>query len=813
MKKMTPRPSLLQENAECEQGREYMGKAKSTEDCMYKVKEKGAWYFNFGKGGADYGKCYKVSKALHSEQDCSPMFETKQYDFWVIEPGAEAAVILTDTSCSASDSDMGLQPTLERCVESVRTQGGRFLVYGKGQDARRCFKKNTAKRTCPEGLIRNATYDFLEITSFQHLVGLEAQLVKSDSTCRAGDQDMGTHETPMQCMQALVRDSPTVQAKGTAFFLYGKGAKDEECKEEYTSTKDCTEGFEHNAHYDFFKVAFSEGELVKTNARCKSRKQSLGEFETPEECLAKGKDIGARYLSYGKFTLAGECYMDYTASADCPEGGYEPHLYDLYRIINTEAQCKMPSGIQFGAQYTCMEGLMVSHGESCSPQCIQGYAPTSDSMKCVDGSLKPDTFSCIESEAETDEPGQLASLAQTASAAVNDVNKAEAKAQADRQEEDIQFVDFLEGGKRPASTSRGNAEKKRNVGVGGHAKAAPSLLDAATVARQPEHRPSPADSATPQEKKEQPFVWTLEKGLEPMKVAADDMASIAEESDDDLKKDEGSAEESGGSEVVNLEGSVTQGGQPEDLPPGGRVMSSETESGLPPPLLGKEDAVPSEEQRVDDPDNDQEEMKGPDDASKNQTESNRTEQGDVDELKTGRDRMTNALGQPTGQVDLSSDGDVVPDGQDIDMVQKQRMKEARLDAEARKDTSEEDVDDDELNGEDPLAEAKFEKERQPPQSPVLLEETRAPKSLLRTESKKKKARGHQHGHHIGSSAMAVDRDAAQSEHHEGSRQHKKKSNQHHHHQHTKAKNRDGHSVGKVRAEVSESGEIHDDVQQ
>eukprot|EP00928_Gymnodinium_smaydae_P004407 TRINITY_DN11503_c1_g2_i2.p1 TRINITY_DN11503_c1_g2~~TRINITY_DN11503_c1_g2_i2.p1 ORF type:complete len:545 (-),score=126.70 TRINITY_DN11503_c1_g2_i2:84-1718(-) len=205
--------------------------------------------------------------------------------------------------------------------------------------------------------------------------------------------------TALDCMQALVRDSPTVQAKGTAFFAYGKGKKDEECVEEYTSTKDCTEGWQSTPDYDFFRVAFSEAELIATNVYCRSKKEALGLTETAEECLAKGKEKFARFIAFGKASKAGQCYKDYTDSPYCPEG-FESNLFDLYRVVSTEAQCKMPSGVNFAATYTCMEGLLIQHQEQCTPSCLEGYAPNYDKLDCFDGVFKPSTFVCIDTHAQ-----------------------------------------------------------------------------------------------------------------------------------------------------------------------------------------------------------------------------------------------------------------------------------------------------------------------------------------------------------------------------------------------------------------------------
>eukprot|EP00929_Paragymnodinium_shiwhaense_P118605 TRINITY_DN90515_c0_g1_i1.p1 TRINITY_DN90515_c0_g1~~TRINITY_DN90515_c0_g1_i1.p1 ORF type:complete len:963 (+),score=268.56 TRINITY_DN90515_c0_g1_i1:300-2891(+) len=622
MKSMTPRISVVQENAECEQGREFLGKFKTADECMNAVKEKGAWYFNFGKSGADYGKCYKVAKMVTgTDHTCTPMFSTSAYDFWVVEPGAEANLISLDTSCMASESDMGLIESLEKCVEEVRTQGGRYVVYGKERDARRCFKKNTQSRTCPEGLIRNATYDFFEITTFQHIVGLEAELIKPDAVCRSGDQDMGLRETPMACMQALVKDSPTVQAKGTAFFAYGKGVKDEECMEEYTSTKDCTEGFERNAHYDFYRVVFSEAELVKSNARCKSHKESLGEFESPEECLAMGKKKNARFISYGKFTSVGECYKDYASSSECPDGGFEPQLYDMYRLIVTEAQCKMPAGIQYAAQYTCMEGLLISHGEKCTPRCQAGYAPSVASMSCIDGDLKPATFNCVEAEGENREASALseASLQQRGSAS----SRQKETREAGRLSKDTLLEERrLEGssGRREVQ-QHSHGEEQDSEGPPGNVESGEK------------------GTSTKKQQKDEAFKWTKEGGLQ--KLDAEDLQEQFEPTEEhpmarEEPGGEGSGEDPGGDSKAD--GMVMQGGTTASKTMDGAVVLSSTADGMPPPVPERsKEAAPDDE---DDNDEVNEEQERPKQFEMLQGINNEAE----DKKRVNADKFGNKLG-------------------------------------------------------------------------------------------------------------------------------------------------------------------------
>jgi len=617
LKALTPRPALLAEDVECEMGREFMGKTKTLEECMRKVKEKGAWYFNYGKGQADQGKCYKVAKMLDMEDTtCAPMFKTSVYDFWMVEPGAEASLVAADTSCRASETNLGLFDSLEKCVEAVRVQGGRFMVYGKDRDARRCFKKNTESAKCPEGFLKNATYNFYEITTFQHLVGLEAELLKSDVRCAAGDQAMGTQETPMQCMQSLVKDSPTVQAKGTAFFAYGKGRKDEECIEEFTSSADCTEGFERQPDYDFFQVRMSEAELVKTNVYCKSHKESLGVFDHVEQCLSEGKRKGARFISYGKFVRAGECFKDYTSSHECPEG-FKPDVFDMYRVISTEAQCKMPAGVHFAAQYTCMEGLLITHGEQCTPSCLPGYASNLPSLTCSDGAFKPKSFVCIEAGEEKDKKDNTAQVLLEGDEKHKQKQDEEIKRNINKKFEDPAVdqavadettspgASVLEGAARRSASHRDRDGRWK-----GRSTIDPDALEKATD--KAAEKMDIAKTAAVKELRNKinnmdDMVWKWTSGSDKVvqvngsthldDVAAEDSATAQEQLmikdlGKPVRESEISAEATGDSPRINVDGNIQQGGDEDDTVEvrenwessgPGEVIQSNTDNGFPPP--------------------------------------------------------------------------------------------------------------------------------------------------------------------------------------------------------------------------------------
>merc|ERR1719343_667133 len=87
--------------------------------------------------------------------------------------------------------------------------------------------------------------------------------------------------------------------------------------------------------------------------------------------------------------------MDYTASAECPEGVL-PGLYDMYRVVFYERPCPMPEDVAHASQYACLEGTHISHRKECTPSCQPGFKANIPALKCFDGSLKPKLFVCLE---------------------------------------------------------------------------------------------------------------------------------------------------------------------------------------------------------------------------------------------------------------------------------------------------------------------------------------------------------------------------------------------------------------------------------
>eukprot|EP00434_Breviolum_minutum_P007072 symbB.v1.2.006239.t2/scaffold370.1/size393101/5 len=56
--------------------------------------------------------------------------------------------------------------------------------------------------------------------------------------------------------------------------------------------------------------------------------------------------------------------------------------------------CMAPDNIWNAATPACAEGQVISHGESCTPSCLLGFAPTEVALSCRFGSFLPSSFGC-----------------------------------------------------------------------------------------------------------------------------------------------------------------------------------------------------------------------------------------------------------------------------------------------------------------------------------------------------------------------------------------------------------------------------------
>ena len=70
--------------------------------------------------------------------------------------------------------------------------------------------------------------------------------------------------------------------------------------------------------------------MIKKDVECGSRDKHLGNFPTVEKCAEACKKFdGCKFFVYGKGPQRGECFYEFTKSADCPEGFRKGH-YDFY---------------------------------------------------------------------------------------------------------------------------------------------------------------------------------------------------------------------------------------------------------------------------------------------------------------------------------------------------------------------------------------------------------------------------------------------------------------------------------------------------
>merc|ERR1719285_794877 len=76
--------------------------------------------------------------------------------------------------------------------------------------------------------------------------------------------------------------------------------------------------------------------LIESDAECGSSDHSLGTLPL-QDCANEVRAQGGEYFIYGKGRKNGKCYIEFTTSADCPEG-FESDLYDFYKLAQEEAE-------------------------------------------------------------------------------------------------------------------------------------------------------------------------------------------------------------------------------------------------------------------------------------------------------------------------------------------------------------------------------------------------------------------------------------------------------------------------------------------
>jgi len=60
----------------------------------------------------------------------------------------------------------------------------------------------------------------------------------------------------------------------------------------------------------------------------------------------------------------------------------------------SEEPCAAPTGIAHATAVACTAGATITSGSSCTSQCESGYTPSEGTLSCFQGNLTPSTFAC-----------------------------------------------------------------------------------------------------------------------------------------------------------------------------------------------------------------------------------------------------------------------------------------------------------------------------------------------------------------------------------------------------------------------------------
>ena len=186
-------------------------------------------------------------------------------------------------------------------------------------------------------------------------------LVGSAVECLSNDTLLGNVLTPAGCARRC-KSTP-----GCEFFVSGFGDKAGRCYQEYTANETCIEGWEVDL-YDFYKlndspadtpvdggstllpspeldthVSYDQWTYASTDAsfhRIKAGYEcddgantKLRDVDTPQECADSCANYGnCTFFLYGFNTKRKQCWVEWTHSADCPEG-WEKDDFDFYMLL------------------------------------------------------------------------------------------------------------------------------------------------------------------------------------------------------------------------------------------------------------------------------------------------------------------------------------------------------------------------------------------------------------------------------------------------------------------------------------------------
>jgi len=191
-------------------------------------------------------------------------------------------------------------------------------------------------------------------------------LVRTGVECLSNDTLLAEVLTPAGCARRC-KSTP-----GCEFFIHGFGAKAGRCYQEYTASETCIEGWEDDL-YDFYKLndspadtpelldggstLFPSPELdthfsydiqltstsasvdasfhrIKAGYECDDGANTkLHNVDTPQECANSCATSGnCTFFLFGFNTKRKQCWVEWTQSADCPEG-WEKDDFDFYMLL------------------------------------------------------------------------------------------------------------------------------------------------------------------------------------------------------------------------------------------------------------------------------------------------------------------------------------------------------------------------------------------------------------------------------------------------------------------------------------------------
>lgn len=68
--------------------------------------------------------------------------------------------------------------------------------------------------------------------------------------------------------------------------------------------------------------------------------------------------------------------------------------WDPLSFVCEPISCSVPPNVLHAMYPACAEGLRVNHGQTCTPQCQEGYGSSEQSLICIGTQFSPETFSC-----------------------------------------------------------------------------------------------------------------------------------------------------------------------------------------------------------------------------------------------------------------------------------------------------------------------------------------------------------------------------------------------------------------------------------